>query len=307
LAADSKYISFNSTLAAALATGTNASAVGPNAKADGNNAVALGVNSNAAGNNSIAIGGSTYNPATGAVSAPTYAVGGVSYTSVGSALTATNKLGVQYVADAAGNPTNAVKLTGAGNGQAVTITNVAAGAVTATSADAVNGGQLYAVQQTAAGAVQYDRNTDGSINTAAVSFGPPNATTPTVLHNVGAGVRPTDAVNFGQYNAGLAATLGTANAYTDTKINQISFDLGKVSQRAYAGTASAIALQAPTMFEPGQVSMRGGVGYYRGAWAMGLSVRATADNGRWSLSGGVSGAPHGGVAASAGIDFVLGD
>jgi trimeric autotransporter adhesin len=252
-------------------------------------------------------GGAAFDPATGKVSGPAYTVGGVTYNNVGNALAASNKLGVQYVPDTAGNATNVVKLSGNGNGQPVAVTNVAAGAVTATSTDAVNGGQLYAVQQTAAGAVQYDRNSDGSINSAVVSFGPPNASTPTVLRNVAAGVRPSDAVNLGQYNTGLAATLGSANAYTDTKINAISFDLGKVAQRAYAGTASAIALQAPAMFEPGQVSMRGGVGLYRGQWAMGLSVRATADNGRWSLSGGVSGGPRGGVAASAGIDFVLGE
>jgi trimeric autotransporter adhesin len=250
-------------------------------------------------------GGASFDPATGTISAPSYVVGGVARTNVGDAIAATNRLGVQYVADAAGNPTNVVRLTGDGSGQAVAVTNVAAGALTATSSDAVNGSQLYAVQQVAAGAVQYDRNADGSLNTSSVSFGPPN--TPTVLRNVAAATRSTDAVNLGQFNAGLAATLGSANAYTDTKINQISFDLGKVAKRAYAGTASAIALQPPAILDAGSVAMRGGVGYYRGAWAMGLSLRATSENGRWSLSGGVAGGPNSGVAASAGVDFVLGD
>ena len=103
-------------------------------------------------------GGASYDPATGQVSAPSYVVGGVARGNVGDAIAATNRLGVQYVADASGNPTNAVRLTGNGNGQPVAVTNVAAGVLNATSTDAVNGGQLYAVQQVAAGAVQYDRN-----------------------------------------------------------------------------------------------------------------------------------------------------
>ena len=49
---------------------------------------------------------------------------------------------MQYAPDAAGNPTNRVVLTGANNGQAVRVSNVAAG-VNAT--DAVNLGQLNAV------------------------------------------------------------------------------------------------------------------------------------------------------------------
>jgi trimeric autotransporter adhesin len=97
-------------------------------------------------------GGSTYDAATGQVSAPAYTVGGRSYGNVGSALAATNALAVQYVADSNGAPTNAVRL---GNGTTpVSVTNVANGAVSATSTDAVNGGQLYTVQQTANGALQ---------------------------------------------------------------------------------------------------------------------------------------------------------
>ena len=87
----------------------------------------------------------------------------------------------------------------------------------------------------------------------------------------------------------------------------IAFDINKVAKRAYAGTAAALALQSPALFNPGSVSMRGGVGHYRGEWAFGLGVRATADNGRWSLSGGISAGRNSGIAASAGVDFVFGD
>ena len=250
-------------------------------------------------------GGAVYDPATGQVSAPSYSVGGVARTSVGAAIAATNALAVQYVADASGNPTNAVRLTGNGNGQPVALSNVAAGAVNAASTDAVNGGQLYAVQQVAAGAVQYDRNTDGSLNFAAVSLGTPG--TPTQLRNVAPAIRSTDAVNLGQMQSALVSNLASANAYTDGRIQDLSYDLQNVAQNAYAGTAAAMALQSPAMFDPGSMAMRGGAGFYRGEWALGLSFRATDDEGKWSLSGGVSGGPNAGVAASVGLDFILSD
>jgi autotransporter adhesin len=250
-------------------------------------------------------GGATFDPATGQVTAPSYAVGGVAYNNVGGALAAQSRLGVQYVPDAAGNPTNAVRLSGSGNGQPVSVTNLANGALSATSSDAVNGAQLFAVQQVAANAVQYDANADSTPGRSAVTFGTPG--TPVQLKNVAPGIRPTDAANLGQLQAGLASGLSSANAYTDGQVAGLRFDLGKVAKHAYAGTASALALQAPALIEPGQVAMRGGVGYYRGEWALGLSLRATADNGKWSLSGGISGGPNSGVAASAGVDISLGD
>jgi trimeric autotransporter adhesin len=250
-------------------------------------------------------GGAVYDPVTGAISAPRYIVGGVARNTVGDAIAATNRLGVQYVADAAGNPTNAVQLAGNGNGQPVALGNVAAGALTATSYDAVNGSQLYAVQQAAAGAVQYDRNTDGSLNQASVSFGTPGA--PVQLRNVAPAIRSTDAVNLGQMQSALVSNLASAKAYTDGRFQEIAFDLRDVAQKAYAGTATAIALQSPALFDPGSFAMRGGAGFYRGEWALGLSFRATDDEGDWSLTGGVSGGPNSGVAASVGVDFLLFD
>ncbi|MET0968588.1 MAG: YadA-like family protein [Tardiphaga sp.] len=87
-------------------------------------------------------GGTTFNSITGAVTGPTYNVGGTNYGDVGSALAATNRLSVQYTADANGNPTNGIVLSGANNGQPVSISNVAAGV---NGTDAVNVNQLRGV------------------------------------------------------------------------------------------------------------------------------------------------------------------
>ena len=90
--------------------------------------------------------------------------------------------------------------------------------------------------------MQYDRNSDGTINRASVSLG--TAGTPVQLRNVADAVRASDAVNLGQLQSAQAGTLASANAYTDTRINALSFDLSTVAKRAYAGSAAAIALQA---------------------------------------------------------------
>ena len=87
-------------------------------------------------------GGATVNTITGAVTGPTYNVGGVNYGDVGSAVAATNRLSVQYTPDANGNPTNRIVLSGANNGQPVSISNVAAGV---NGTDAVNVNQLRSV------------------------------------------------------------------------------------------------------------------------------------------------------------------
>jgi autotransporter adhesin len=110
-------------------------------------------------------GGSTYNPATGQISAPTYNVGGQAYQNVGTAIAATNMLAVQYVTNASGQPTNAVRLGAAAGALPVALGNVAAGAVNAASTDAVNGGQLHAVQTVASGALQRTGGTlSGNLN-----------------------------------------------------------------------------------------------------------------------------------------------
>ena len=269
------------------------------------------------------VGGNTATPvvvsnvAAGAVNAAsTDAVNGAQLSATNTAVTTlttnVNNGTIGLVQQTGGAPGNGAITVGAttggtvvnvaGTGGTRTITGVTAGVA---PTDAVNTGQLAVVAQTANGAVQYDRNANGTVNRTSITVG--MAGTPATIGNVANGVRPSDAVNLGQLQAGQSATLNQANQYTDARVMALSFDLGTVSKRAYAGTAAAIALQAPAMFAPGQVAMRVGTGIYRGEVAVGASLRATADNGRWSVTGGISGGQNAGVAASAGVDFVLGN
>jgi len=123
-------------------------------------------------NQSIAthLGGGATVTTTGAVSAPTYTINNVavdgsvtagSYNNVGSAFDAVStsllnvadqaetvdRLAVKYDADAAGNATNSITLTGDGTGAAVRLSNLADGAIVAGSTEAVTGNQLAATHQ----------------------------------------------------------------------------------------------------------------------------------------------------------------
>ncbi|MFA9441937.1 YadA family autotransporter adhesin, partial [Uliginosibacterium sp. sgz301328] len=120
-----KYFHANSTLADSVASGTNSVAVGPQAVASADNAVAIGNNAQAASANSVALGANS--KTADAVSTTGGTVGGTSYTYAGGTAAGTVSVG-----DA---------------GTERTITNVAAGRVSADSTDAVNGSQLYATNQ----------------------------------------------------------------------------------------------------------------------------------------------------------------
>ncbi|MFM0061160.1 YadA-like family protein, partial [Paraburkholderia phytofirmans] len=115
----------NSTLADSSATGTNSLAAGPAAVASAADAVALGNGANAGNAGAVALGaGST---TTTAVATSGTTIGGITYTFAGSA------------------PSSTVSVGSVGNER--TITNVAAGRLSATSTDAVNGSELFATNQ----------------------------------------------------------------------------------------------------------------------------------------------------------------
>nr|WP_199043664.1 ESPR-type extended signal peptide-containing protein [Dyella sp. ASV24] len=120
-----KYFHANSSLDDSQALGLNSVAVGPQAVSGGANSVAIGNGAAASTANSVALGaGSTTGAVTG-TSGTTIA--GDSYSFAGA------------------NPTGTVSV--GAEGQERTLTNVAAGGLSATSTDAVNGSQLYATNQ----------------------------------------------------------------------------------------------------------------------------------------------------------------
>ncbi|HBP4829151.1 TPA: YadA-like family protein [Escherichia coli] len=113
------------------------------------------------------LGGNAEVNADGTITAPTYAIAGGSYSNVGDALEAIDTtLDDALLWDATANDGNGAFSAAHGKDKtASVITNVANGAISATSSDAINGSQLYTTNKYIADALGGDAevNADGSI------------------------------------------------------------------------------------------------------------------------------------------------
>ncbi len=163
-------------------------------------------------------GGAAYNVTTGAITGPTYVINGTSYTNVGDALAgvsgqigqvATNSVSYDNAAQ------TSVTLGGAGG---TTITNLAAGAVNATSTDAVNGAQLNATNQAVASnttAITNLGNTVNDLSTTVTNLGDTVANLDASVTNVSTAV-----TNLGDdINNGAIGTVQYSNPDDPTTPN----------------------------------------------------------------------------------------
>ncbi|MBN8954821.1 MAG: YadA-like family protein, partial [Rhizobium tropici] len=313
-----KYFHANSTLADSQASGTDSVAIGPQSVASGVNSLAAGNGAAAVGQGAVALGQGAQ-----ANNANDVALGSGSSTQAAVGTSGTTLQGQHY--DFAGTaPVGTVSVGAAGAER--TITNVAAGRISADSTDAINGSQLYATNsaidslQTGVGtitknAVTYDLNPDGSKkNSITLQGGDVNA--PVVISNVGKGIAPTDAVNVAQLGDSItevksytdtssANTLTAANNYTDQKFGQLNQELGDI--RSEARQAAAIGLAAASLRyddRPGKLSVAVGGGLWRGEGAVAFGAGYTSENGR--VRANLSGTAAGGqVGVGAGVSFTL--
>ncbi|MGK0546441.1 hypothetical protein ACSEE7_13165 [Halomonas cupida] len=167
------------------------------------------------------------------------------------------------------------------------ITHVAGGTE---DTDAVNVRQLKSVQE---GAVNYDRKDDGSVDYGSVSLG--KGDEPVQIHNVASGTSTYDAVNVGQLNA-LDSKFSHAYDHLSDKINEV--------ERDASGGIAALAAMADAPYVAGKFTYHIGTGYHNGETALGVSLRRTADDGRWSVGLGI-GASHGGPTVGLGVSGVI--
>src|SRR5471032_2893471 len=180
-----KYFHANSTGADSSATGADAVAIGQSATASAMNSIAIGNGAEASTDNSVALGNGSKTQA--AVGTSGITIQGQNYAFAGTA-----PVGTVSVGDA---------------GAERTITNLAAGSLSATSTDGINGSQLFAtnsaINNLDGHAVKYETNVDGSVNYNNVIMGGDtyNSTTHTggtKITNIADGSDPSDAVNFSQ-------------------------------------------------------------------------------------------------------------
>nr|WP_229238187.1 YadA-like family protein [Dyella amyloliquefaciens] len=193
--ASSHFYSVNSSDATAAnykndgATGVNAVAAGVGASASADHSVAMGELASATTANSVALGANS----------STSAVVGTDSVTIGN---------TTYTGFAGTKPVGTVSV--GSNGNERTITNVAAGQITDTSTDAINGSQLYAVAKQTSDlsdrTVKYDLNPDDTVNYNSVSmtgdaYDSTTKSGGTRISNVAAGVNGGDAVNVDQLDA----------------------------------------------------------------------------------------------------------
>ncbi|WP_082391737.1 YadA-like family protein [Neisseria sp. 83E34] len=282
-----------------IVTGRNSGAIGDPSIVSGSNSYSLGNNNTVATDNTFVLGNSVTQTVansvvlgneSAAVEVHKAAAGSSNYTYKGE-----NDANVAGVKDVVG-----VVSVGK-DGQTRQIQNVAAGVVSATSTDAINGSQLYytnkAIEEVkggGAGIVQYSNpetptQPNGGTASNDVTLVGGNTNAPVVLHNVGAGSAPTDAVNVNQL-------LGVGN-----HLNQKIDDVGR---RANAGTASAMAMAGlPQAYLPGKSMMAVSGSTYRGESGYAVGYSSISDNGNWIIKGTAGGNSRGHFGATAGVGY----
>jgi autotransporter adhesin len=291
------------------AQGVGSSAMGYNAVATGDAALAMGFNSNASGQNSIAAGTGSTSSGTGSIALGAgstakqngaVALGAGSTTSNGVDVGGAIIAGSAYsFAGAKGSAQGTVSVGAVGAERQVQ--NVAAGQLSATSTDAVNGSQLFATNKAIDSvnahvnvldgrvtvieadvnnlyqitgnldarttvledtAVRYDVRQDGSVNYNSITLGGAKGNGPTAIHNLADGVANNDAVNKGQLDA--------------------------AKKQLGAGVAVGVAMSGLTQAnEPDRTMVTAATGVYGSDLGVAAGVSRMFDNGRVVVKGGV--------------------
>lgn len=242
-------------LAPALATGQNATAVGRGSVADRDNVVSMGV----AGAERQVVHVAAGTNGTDATNLAQLQAGDAATLRQSEAYTDAKTAHVlRYDVGAGGTVMHSVTLAD-GDGTAVTLRNVAAGIVTT---DATNVGQVregdrqtlgdanrYTDRKTA-NAVQYDVDVAGQ-RIGSVTLAGADAA-PVTIRNVAAGVADGEATNVAQMKAGDAATLNQSQRYTEdrtrhARVNSVLPDARATGQESAAIGGDAVASDAGTL------------------------------------------------------------
>lgn len=277
-----------------LAEGSASTAVGAHATATGNSSVALALHANAIGGQSVALGqasvargdqstavgsGATtearFSTAVGTNAKANHyssvAVGFNSTTSDFKGVVNTTIDGVTYGNYAGHRPTSVVSF--GSEGFERQLQNVAAGNVTKTSTDAVNGSQLYAV------ASQVSTNSERITNVynTVQSYSSWMETQESQIYDLK--LRDRD----------LREKITELNKLIDGNFESIRNDINKNRRDSNAGIAGAIAIG--TMMQPyeaGQSAITVGAGSFKNEAAIAIGASHITENGKWGFKGGVS-------------------
>ncbi|EPQ0107431.1 trimeric autotransporter adhesin Ata [Acinetobacter baumannii] len=168
------------------------------------------------------------------------------------------------------------------------------GEIKAGSNQAVNGGQIHKISESIKNSIGGNTTIDpkdGSITT----------------NNIGGTGKNNINDAIGTLNQSNQE-LGNKITNLDDQLQQVFYDTNKriddVEKKANAGIAAAMALEnAP--FVAGKYTYAVGAAYHGGENAVGVTLRKTSDNGRWSITGGVAAASQGEPSVRVGISGVI--
>uniref|UniRef100_UPI00037ECCD7 YadA-like family protein n=1 Tax=Acinetobacter sp. GG2 TaxID=651305 RepID=UPI00037ECCD7 len=167
------------------------------------------------------------------------------------------------------------------------------GEIKAGSNQAVNGGQIHNISDSIKNSIGGNTtvNSDGSITTK----------------NIGGTGKDNINDAIGTLNQSNQE-LGNKITNLGDQLQQVFYDTNKriddVEKKANAGIAAAMALEnAP--FVAGKYTYAVGAAYHGGENAVGVTLRKTSDNGRWSITGGVAAASQGKPSVRIGISGVI--
>ncbi|AOA58800.1 ESPR-type extended signal peptide-containing protein [Acinetobacter larvae] len=174
------------------------------------------------------------------------------------------------------------------------VTGVADATIAQGSQDAVNGGQLHAqaegVKNIIGGNTSYDAKTGTYTNNNIGGTGQNN------IHDA-----------IGTLN-GTVNNIGDQITNLGDRMEQVFYDtnkhIDKVEKKANAGIAAAMAMESAP-FVAGKYTYAAGAAYHGGENAIGITLRKTSDNGRWSITGGVAAASQGDPSVRIGISGVI--
>ncbi|GAB1668862.1 hypothetical protein Mh1961_20820 [Mannheimia haemolytica] len=280
-------------------SGEKAVGIGSNAIVSGNGAISIGSDNRVSHKNAVAIGSNITQTAENSVNLGNESATTVERTAETAGTTQyahTEILGEIYkfaASESAGVVTVGAK------GKERRIQNVAAGLVSETSTDAVNGSQLYAVAKAVdegkIGVVRYT-NTDvvriaNHLDGNEVNISNKSGNT-RLLTGLSEGLAPTDAVNKAQ----LDREIGVVN----NKISGVEKEVKNVK----GSVSNAIAIASlPQVSVPGKRQLSVATGHTLGTTSVAVGLNGLSDNGRISYKLGTSVSQNSNFAVGAGIGF----
>ena len=291
-----------------LAEGSASTAVGAHATATGNSSVALALHANAIGGQSVALGQASvargdqstavgsgaktearFSTAVGTNAKANHyssvAVGFNSTTSDFNSVVNATIDGVTYGNYAGHRPTSVVSF--GSEGFERQLQNVAAGNVTKTSTDAVNGSQLYAVASQVSTNVKVNNEQD--IRIAANSERITNVYNTVQSYSSWMETQESQIYDLKLRDRDLREKITELNKLIDGNFDAIRNDINKNRRDSNAGIAGAIAIG--TMMQPyeaGQSAITVGAGSFKNEAAIAIGASHITENGKWGFKGGVS-------------------